>query len=173
MTVEGGAGTAGAEARPRALPRKRVPQAAVYRQHCACGVAGAVPRQEQRRLRHVFRRHCRAQEGAAAVEILPAQFLRADLLLHAASAETMPAYSLALHLFDLASGEKAAQGDRGLWLGRYNPIRSEIDISALPAGEYELRIGLYEWQTLARVIGVDQQNGWRGEMLPLYRFEVK
>ena len=108
----------------------------------------------------------------AVVAILPADILRADLLMHAASADGMTEYSLALHLFDLASGEKVAQGDRGLWLGRYNPIRSEIDISALPAGEYELRVGLYEWQTLARVAGVDQISGARAELLPLYRFRV-
>ena len=48
-----------------------------------------------------------------------------------------------------------AQGDRGLWLGRYNPLRSEIDISGLMAGEYELRVGVYNWQTLERLEGVD------------------
>ena len=52
-----------------------------------------------------------------------------------------------------------AQGDHGLWLGRYNPLRSEIDISGLMAGEYELRVGVYNWQTLERMEGVDLTNG--------------
>ena len=35
--------------------------------------------------------------------------------------------------------------------GAIVPLRSEIDISALPPGDYELRVALYDWQTGARL----------------------
>ena len=75
----------------------------------------------------------------------------------------MAAFSVALHVFDVESGAKVAQGDQGLWLGRYNPLRSEIDISGLMAGEYELRVGVYNWQTLERLEGVDLTSGATGQ----------
>ena len=86
----------------------------------------------------------------------------------------MTAYSVALHVFDAESGEKVAQGDRGLWLGRYNPLRSEIDISGLMAGEYELRVGVYNWQTLERLEGVDLTSGaTAADLLTLSRFRIE
>ena len=110
--------------------------------------------------------------AASSVSIESNETLRIDLLLQADDATGMTAYSVALHVLDSASGEKVAQGDQGLWLGRYNPVRSEIDISALAAGEYEVRIGLYHWQTLAHLPGVDLSNGATADLLTLTRFRV-
>ena len=59
-------------------------------------------------------------------------------------------YSLAVHVFD-QSGERVAQGDTGVGPGAIVPLRSEIDISALPPGDYELRVALYDWQTGERL----------------------
>ncbi len=110
---------------------------------------------------------------ASEVTVVPADMLRVDLLMHTDSNTGMTAYSVALHVFDAASGEKVAQGDRGLWLGRYNPLRSEIDISGLTAGEYELRVGVYNWQTLERLEGVDLTSGAKAVLLTIYRFRVE
>ncbi len=110
---------------------------------------------------------------ASEVTIIRADMLRVDLLMHTDKITGMTAYSVALHVFDLESGEKVAQGDRGLWLGRYNPLRSEIDISGLMAGEYELRVGVYNWQTLEQLEGVDLRNGVTADLLTLSRFRIE
>ena len=59
-------------------------------------------------------------------------------------------YSLAVHVID-QRGQRVAQGDTGVGPGAIVPLRSEIDISALPPGDYELRVALYDWQTGARL----------------------
>ncbi len=110
---------------------------------------------------------------ASEVTIIRADMLRVDLLMHTKEITGMTAYSVAMQVFDAESGEKVAQGDRGLWLGRYNPLRSEIDISGLMAGDYELRVGVYNWQTLERLEGVDLTSGATAVLLTLYRFRVE
>ena len=107
------------------------------------------------------------------VAVVPTDTLRVDLLMHTESSTGMTAYSVALHVFDAASGEKVAQGDRGLWLERYNPLRSEMDISELLAGDYELRMAVYNWQTLERLEGEDLASGATGNLLTLFHFRVK
>ena len=110
---------------------------------------------------------------ASGVAVVPADTLRVDLLMHTESSTGMTAYSVALHVFDAESGEKVAQGDQGLWLGRYNPLRSEMDIGGLLTGDYELRVGVYNWQTLERLEGMDLTSGATGNLLPLFRFRVE
>ena len=110
---------------------------------------------------------------ASKVEVVPAEMLRVDLLMHTESSTGMTAYSVALHVFDAASGEKVAQGDQGLWLGRYNPLRSEMDISGLLAGDYELRVAVYNWQNLERLAGEDLASGATADLLTLFRFRVE
>ena len=110
---------------------------------------------------------------ASEVTVIPADMLRVDLLMHTDEITGMTAYSVALQVFDAESGERVAQGDQGLWLGRYNPLRSEIDISGLMAGEYELRVGVYNWQTLERLEGVDLTSGATVELLTLSRFRIE
>ena len=129
--------------------------------------------------------HCPSQEptqmlfgekielAASSVGMEANETLVVDLLLQADDATDMTAYSVALHVLDVSSGEKVAQGDQGLWLGRYNPVRSEIDISALPAGEYEVRIGLYNWQTLAHLPGMDLALGQTADFLILSQFQLE
>lgn len=109
----------------------------------------------------------------SAVTVVSGDALQVDLLLRSEEVTGMTAYSVALHVFDVSSGEKVAQGDQGLWLGRYNPVRSEIDISALAAGEYEVKIGLYNWQTLAHLSGMDLSLGQTADFLTLSQFRVE
>ena len=111
--------------------------------------------------------------AASEVELVSADTLRVDMLMHSDEITGMTAYSVAIHVFDVESGEKVAQGDQGLWLGRYNPIRSEIDISTLTPGEYEVSIGVYNWQTLERLEGVDLVSGVTANLLPLSRFQIE
>ena len=111
--------------------------------------------------------------AASGVEQVTGETLRVNLLMHSDQITAMTAYSVAIHLYEVESGEKVAQGDQGLWIGRYNPLRSEIDIGTLEAGEYELRIGLYNWQTLEHLQGVDLTSGATAELLTMSRFRVE
>ena len=81
-------------------------------------------------------------------------------------------YSLAVHVIDPRTGERVAQGDTGVGPGHIAHLRSEIDVSALPAGEYELRVGLYNWQTGELLPGRDVKSGASGDMHTLQRFRV-
>ena len=60
--------------------------------------------------------------------------------------------SLAIHIIDSRSGERVAQADTGVGPGTYVPLCREIDVSALPPGDYEVRVALYDWQTGDRLI---------------------
>ena len=73
-------------------------------------------------------------------------------------------YSLAVHVINPRNGERVAQGDVGVGPGAIVPLRSEIDISALPPGDYELRVALYDWQTGARLSARDLETGGDGDM---------
>ncbi len=59
-------------------------------------------------------------------------------------------YSLAVHVED-AAGELVAQADTGLPNGDFAPLRLRLDLSALPAGDYALRLIVYNWQTGERL----------------------
>ena len=82
-------------------------------------------------------------------------------------------YSLAVHLIDVNSDERVAQGDVGVGPGNFVPVSSDIDVSALPAGHYELRVALYDWQSGARLHARDLKTGAVGDMLALQRIRVE
>ncbi len=81
-------------------------------------------------------------------------------------------YSLAVHVIDSRSGERVAQGDTGIGPGFIVPFRSEIDISALPPGDYELHIALYDWQTGERLPASDLVTDASGDILSLHHFRL-
>ena len=81
-------------------------------------------------------------------------------------------YSLAVHVINPRNGERVAQGDVGVGPGAIVPLRSEIDISALPPGDYELRVALYDWQTGARLSARDLETGADGDMHTLHHFRL-
>ena len=64
-------------------------------------------------------------------------------------------YSLAVHVINPRNGERVAQGDVGAGPSAIATISSGIDISALPPGDYELQVALYDWQTGARLSAKD------------------
>ena len=82
-------------------------------------------------------------------------------------------YSLAVHLIDALTGERVAQGDVGAGPGAFVPLRSEVDISALPSGDYEVHFALYDWQTGERLPARDLETGIVSDMHSLYRFRIE
>ena len=80
-------------------------------------------------------------------------------------------HSLAIHIIDSRSGERVAQADTGVGPGTYVPLCREIDISALPPGDYEVRVALYDWQTGARLFARDLVTDEVSDIHTLHRFQ--
>ncbi len=80
--------------------------------------------------------------------------------------------SLAIHIIDPRTGERVAQGDVGAGPGEFAQLRSNVDVSALPPGDYELHVALYDWQTGERLIARDLQTGAVSDMHVLQRFRI-
>ena len=98
--------------------------------------------------------------------------LRLDAHFHSEDHALLARYSLAIHVIDPRTGERVALGDTGVGPGHIVPLRSEIDVSALPAAEYELRVGLYDWRTGAGLPGRDVESGASGDMHTLQRIRI-
>ena len=98
--------------------------------------------------------------------------MRLEATIHSADEAPLDIYSLAVHVIDLNSGVRVAQGDVGVGPGAIVPLRSEIDVSALPPGDYEVRVALYDWQTGVRLIARDLETGADGDMHTLHHFRL-
>ena len=81
-------------------------------------------------------------------------------------------HSLAIHIIDSRSGVRVAQADTGVGPGTYVPLCREIDVSALPPGDYEVRVALYDWQTGARLSAHDLETDEVSDMHTLHRFRL-
>ena len=81
-------------------------------------------------------------------------------------------YSLAVHVIDARTGQRVAQGDVGVGPGKFVPVYSEMDIGALPGGDYEVQVALYDWQTGERLNARDLQTGAVSDMHVLHRFSI-
>ena len=81
-------------------------------------------------------------------------------------------HSLAIHIIDSRSGERVAQADTGVGPGTYVPLCREIDISALPPGDYEVRVALYDWQTGERLLARGLETDEVSDMHTLHRFRL-
>ena len=99
--------------------------------------------------------------------------LRLFASLRSADEGLLARYSLAVHVIDALTGERVAQGDVGAGPGAFVPLRSEIDISMLPSGDYEVYFALYDWQTGARLPARDPETGTVSDMHSLYRFRIE
>ena len=82
-------------------------------------------------------------------------------------------YSLAVHVINVLTGERVAQGDVGAGPGAFVPLRSQIDISMLPASDYEVHVALYDWESGARLPARDPVTGIVSDMHSLYRFRIE
>ena len=98
-------------------------------------------------------------------------WLRLDAHFRSTDEQQLASYSLAVHVFD-QRGQRVAQGDTGVGPGAIVPLRSEIDISALPPGDYELRVALYDWQTGARLSARDLETDEVSDMHTLHDFRL-
>ena len=81
-------------------------------------------------------------------------------------------HSLAIHIIDPRSGVRVAQGDTGVGPGTFVRLRSEIDISALPPGDYEVRVALYDWQTGVAPSARDLETDEVSDMHTLHHFHL-
>ena len=97
--------------------------------------------------------------------------LRLDAHFRSADEQLLARYSLAVHVID-QPGQRVAQGDTGVGPGAIVPLRSEIDISALPPGDYEVRVALYDWQTGERLPARDLETDEVSDMHTLHRFRL-
>ena len=98
--------------------------------------------------------------------------LRLDAHFRSEDETLLARYSLAVHVFKVQSGERVAQGDTGVGPGAIVPLRSEIDVSALPPGDYELRVALYDWQTGARLSARDTVTDVVSDIHALHHFRL-
>ncbi|MCY4526054.1 MAG: hypothetical protein OXB89_05545, partial [Anaerolineaceae bacterium] len=99
-------------------------------------------------------------------------FLLVKTGVHSPDRELPTRYSLALHVIDPDSGERLAQEDSGLGKGVFVPLFREIDVSALPPGDYELQVALYDWQTGERLNARDLQTGAISDIHVLQRVRI-
>ncbi len=98
--------------------------------------------------------------------------LRLEAGLRSADEYLLSHYSLALHVIDPRTGQRVAQGDVGVGPGAFVPVRSDIDVSALAPGNYELHVALYDWQTGERLMARDLQIGAVSDMHVLQHFQI-
>ncbi len=92
--------------------------------------------------------------------------------LHSSDDLLLARYSLAVHVIDARTGERVVQGDVGVGPGTFVPVYSEMDIGALPGGDYEVQVALYDWQTGERLNARDLQTGNVSDMHVLHQFRV-
>ncbi len=98
--------------------------------------------------------------------------LRLDAHFRSEDSYLLSRYSLAIHVIDPLTNQRVAQADTGVGPGVSVPLRSEIDVSALPPGDYEVRVALYDWQNGERLLARDLETGESGDMHTLHRFRI-
>ena len=98
--------------------------------------------------------------------------LRVEAGLLSADDYLLSHYTLALHVIDPRTGQRVAQGDVGVGPGTFVAVGSDIDVSALAPGDYELHVALYDWQTGERLTARDLRTGDVSDMHVLHAFHV-
>ena len=101
---------------------------------------------------------------------LSEDLLRLEAFIRSADDKYLKYHSLAVHVIDVNSGERVAQGDVGVGPGDFLRLASEIDVSPLSPGDYELKVALYNWKTGARLSARNTVTGADGDMNTLHRF---
>lgn len=81
-------------------------------------------------------------------------------------------YSVGLYVFDAATNEFVAQADFGLPPPPFAPERRDVDLRALPSGDYDLEVSVYRWRSGLRLMGLDRRSGERGDLLLIDQFEI-
>ena len=100
------------------------------------------------------------------------ELLRIEAHLRSADYHLPDRYSLAIHLIDARRDERVAQGDVGVGPGFFVPLHSEVDISSLQPGDYDVHVALYDWRTGERLPARDLVTGETGDIHVLHRFHI-
>ncbi len=100
------------------------------------------------------------------------ELLRIEANLRSADYHLPDRYSLAIHLIDARRDERVAQGDVGVGPGFFVPLHSEVDISSLQPGDYDVHVALYDWRTGERLPARDLVTGETGDIHVLHRFQI-
>ena len=103
---------------------------------------------------------------------LSEDLLRLEAAIRSPDDNFLKYHSLAVHVIDVHSGERVAQGDVGVGLGTFVRLASEIDVGALPPGGYELQVALYNWKTGARLYAHNLETDEVGDMQTLHHFRL-
>lgn len=98
--------------------------------------------------------------------------LRVEAILRSAEYHLLDQYSLAVHLVDTSTDARVAQGDTGVGPGNFVPLHSEIDVSTLSPGEYEVQLALYNWRTGARLLARDLVSGVSAGIHVMHQFRI-
>lgn len=80
-------------------------------------------------------------------------------------------YSATIRVYD-AGGTQLGQFDYGLEPSVYACRRAYIPVDDLPPGTYDVRVGVYAWQTGESLPGEDPQDGTQGDILTVTTFDV-
>jgi hypothetical protein len=80
-------------------------------------------------------------------------------------------YSFALHVID-SQGNLVAQGDYGLPEQPFGCVPTQIDVSAIPTGNYTLRAAVYSLDTGKRLPGILLATGEQNDTLLLGQFTI-
>ena len=103
---------------------------------------------------------------------LSEDLLRLEAAIRSPDDNFLKYHSLAVHVIDVNSGDRVAQGDVGVGLGTFFRLASEIDISSLSPGDYELRVALYNWKTGARLSARNLDTDVVSDIHALHRFRL-
>ena len=104
--------------------------------------------------------------------MLSEDLLRLEAAIRSPEDNYLKYHSLAVHIIDVNSGERVAQRDVGVGPGDFLRLASEIDISTLSPGDYELQVALYNWKTGARLSARNTVTGADGDMHTLHHFRL-
>ncbi len=104
--------------------------------------------------------------------ILTDGLLRLEAGLGSEDSNLLARYSIAIHVINPLTGERVGQGDVGVGPGSFIPLSSTIDVSELSAGDYEVQVALYDWQTGDRLNARDLQTGAVSDIHVLHRFHI-
>ena len=104
--------------------------------------------------------------------MLSEDLLRLEAAIRSPDDNFLKYHSLAVHVIDVNSGERVAQGDVGVGPGDFVRLASEIDVSALPPGGYELQVALYNWKTGTRLSARDLETDEVSDMHTLHHFRL-
>ncbi|MCE2489454.1 MAG: glycosyltransferase family 39 protein [Anaerolineae bacterium] len=93
--------------------------------------------------------------------------------IHSGDSSLLANHSLAVNVIDPDTGARVAQADSGIGEGIHVRKITDFDLGALPTGDYELHVAIYDWRTGMRLNARDEATGVVSDMHVLQRFHVE